>query len=188
MSRTYTLKKRAEQQEQTRRKIVEAAVSLHGTIGPAQTTISMIAEKAGVQRHTFYAHFPDEKSLFMACSALHLEHQPLPDADAWRGIADEGERLRTGLSELYGWYERNAEMAACIMRDAEVLEAVREVSHLRMGPFFAACNEVLGTEMGKRRRAMLRVALSFYTFRTLTRDAGLKPAAAAEAMAKTLLA
>jgi AcrR family transcriptional regulator len=79
MSRTYTLKRRAERQAETRRRIVEAAVDLHSSIGPARTTVSMIAERAGVQRHTFYAHFPDERSLFLACSGLTLERDPLPD-------------------------------------------------------------------------------------------------------------
>src|SRR6476659_8962934 len=97
MTRTYTLKRRAEQQAETRQRIAEAALDLHGTIGPAQTTLSMIAERAAVQRHTLYAHFPDERSLFMACSGLAEERDPAPDAAAWRGITDRRERLVTGL-------------------------------------------------------------------------------------------
>src|SRR5262245_35094048 len=131
MTRAYTLKKRAEGQAETRLRIVDAAVDLHGTIGPAHTTVSLIAEKAGVQRHTFYAHFPDERSLFMACSARHLERQPLPDAEAWKKIEDRGERLKAGLSALYGWYERNDQLLGCVLRDAESMEIVREVSDLR---------------------------------------------------------
>ena len=110
MARTYTLKKRAEQQDETRRRIVEAAVDLHSTVGPAATTFSMIAEKAGVQRHTLYSHFPDERSLYMACSGLVNERDPLPDAAAWRGIADRRERLATGFRAVYDWYERNASL------------------------------------------------------------------------------
>ena len=87
MTRTYTLKKRAEQQAETRQRIVDAAVELHSTVGPLATTLSMIAEKAGVQRHTLYAHFPDERSIFQACSAEAHERDPSPTADAWRGIA-----------------------------------------------------------------------------------------------------
>ena len=97
MTRTYTLKRRAEQQAETRRKIVKAAVDLHSSIGPALTTISMVADRAGVQRHTLYAHFPDERSLFLACSGLAFERDPLPDAEAWRAIKDQRERLRVGL-------------------------------------------------------------------------------------------
>ena len=81
MTRTYTLRRRAEQQAETRRRIVEAAVDLHGSVGPASTTFSMIAERAGVQRHTLYAHFPDERSLLLACSGLAHERDPLPDPE-----------------------------------------------------------------------------------------------------------
>jgi AcrR family transcriptional regulator len=120
MARTYILKRRAEQQAETRRKIVEAAVDLHSSIGPALTTISMVAERAGVQRHTIYAHFPDERSLFLACSGLALERDPMPDAEAWHAIKDRRERLRVGLSAVYGWYERNADIVACVLRDADI--------------------------------------------------------------------
>src|SRR5215510_9636237 len=115
MARTYTLKKRAEQQAETRQRIVEAAVELHGSVGPAATTFSMVAERAGVQRHTLYAHFPDERSLNMACSGLVAERDPLPDAEPWRAIGDTRERLRVGLRAVYGWYARNAELAACVL-------------------------------------------------------------------------
>src|SRR5512144_370902 len=131
MARTYTLKRRAEQQAETRQRIVEAAVDLHGTVGPARTTFSMVAERAGVQRHTLYAHFPDERSLLMACSALALERDPPPDPAPWRSIDDRYERLRAGLSEIYAWYERNADLTGCVLRDAESHPLVREVNTLR---------------------------------------------------------
>ena len=95
MTRTYRLGRRAEKQAETRQRIVEAAVDLHGSVGPALTTLSMVAERAGVQRHTLYAHFPDERSLFMACSRQASERDPMPDADIWRGIADQCERQIT---------------------------------------------------------------------------------------------
>ena len=100
-SRTYTLGRRAEQQAATRQRIVEAALDLHTRVGPAATTISMIAEQAGVQRHTLYAHFPDERSLFLACSGLFAERSPAPDPQAWRGIGDANARLRQGLTAIY---------------------------------------------------------------------------------------
>ena len=170
MTRTYTLKRRAEQQAETRQRIVEAAVELHGSVGPALTTVSMVAERAGVQRHTLYAHFPDERSLFLACSGLALERDPLPDAAAWRDIEDRRERLRTGLAAIYGWYERNAELAACVLRDAEYHALTKEIAELRFGPSMAAYHEVLGAKLSAKQRAMLRLALSFFTWRTLVRE------------------
>src|SRR3712207_1796377 len=131
MGRSYTLKKRAEQQSETRRRIVEAAVELHSTLGPARTPLSLVAERAGVQRHTLYAHFPDERSLLLACSGLTAERDPLPGAEPWRAIADRRDRLRIGLHALYDWYGRNAERAACVLRDAEVHALTKEISQMR---------------------------------------------------------
>jgi AcrR family transcriptional regulator len=186
MTRIYTLRRRAEQQAETRRRIVEAAVDLHGSVGPALTTLSMIAERAGVQRHTLYAHFPDERSLFLACSGLAAERDPPPDAEPWRAIVDRRERLRTGLLAIYGWYERNATLLACVLRDAEYHALTRETSELRFGPHMAAYREVLGAKLTARQRAVLALALSFFTWRTLVRDGGLKPAAAADAMVQAV--
>src|ERR687888_418867 len=146
MTRTYTLKRRAEQQAETRRRIVEAAIELHSSIGPALTTFSMVAERAGVQRHTLYAHFPDERSLNLACSALTFERDPPPDAEPWRAIEGKRERLRVGLRALYSWYERNAQLAACVLRDAEHHALTREIAEMRLGPYMAAYADVLGAK------------------------------------------
>lgn len=186
MTRTYTLRRRAEQQAQTRRRIVEAAVDLHGSVGPAATTFSMVAERAGVQRHTLYAHFPDERSLYLACSGHAMERDPLPDAAPWRAIADRQDRLRTGLAAIYGWYERNAGLAACVLRDAEHHALTRETTELRMGPVFAAYHEVLGAKLNAKQRALLRLALSFFTWRTLVRESGLTQSAAVKAMVQAI--
>jgi AcrR family transcriptional regulator len=188
MARSYTLKRRAEQQAQTRQRIVEAAVDLHGSVGPAQTTISMVAERAGVQRHTVYAHFPDERSLLMACSGLTVERDPLPDAEPWRGLDDPAARLAAGLGALYGWYERNADLAACVLRDAEHHEPTREVTELRLGPPMAACRAVLGAGLDDRQRALLELALSFHTWRTLVGEVGLDRDAAVAAMVRAIVA
>lgn len=186
MTRTYTLKRRAEKQAQTRRRIVEAAVELHGSVGPAQTTFSMIAQRAGVQRHTLYAHFPDERSLFLACSALHMESDPLPYPDPWRGIDDPRERLRAGLSAIYGWYERNAALAACVLRDAEFHALTKEITQMRFGPQMTAYREALGEGLSPSQRAMLGLSLSFFTWRTLVRESGLSRQAAVEVMAQAV--
>jgi AcrR family transcriptional regulator len=186
MARTYTLKRRSEQQADTRRKIVEAAVELHSSVGPARTTVSMVAERAGVQRHTFYAHFPDEKSLLVACSGLTTERDPPPDAAPWRAIADRRERLRLGLATLYEWYERNAQLTACVLRDAEYDPLIREIAASWFGPYMAAYLEVLGAKLNTKQHAVLHLALSFFTWRTLVRESGLKPAAAVEAMVQAI--
>ena len=186
MTRTYTLKKRAESQAETRRRIVEATVELHGSVGPAQTTFSMVAERAGVQRHTLYAHFPDERSLLMACSGMVHEQGPAPSAEPWRAIADPGERISTGLTAIYAWYERHAQLLSCVLRDAEHHPVVREISQLRFGPTRAAYGEVLGAKLNARQQAMLQLALSFHTWRTLASEGGLKRKAAVALMAQAI--
>jgi AcrR family transcriptional regulator len=186
MARSYTLKKRADQQAETRRRIVEAAVDLHSTVGPAGTTFSMVAEKAGVQRHTLYAHFPDELSLSMACSGHVYEQDPLPDATAWSGIKGTRERLAAGLTAVYGWYARHASLMACVMRDIEHHATTREVVTLRVGPVVTAWHEVLGAKLNEKQRAMLHLALSFFTWRTLVRDGGLTQDAAVRVMVQAI--
>jgi len=186
MTRTYTLKKRADRQAETRQRIVESAVDLHGSVGPALTSLSMIAERAGVQRHTLYAHFPDERSLFLACSGLTLERDPLPDAAAWRSIEDRDERIRIGLSAVYGWYERNSDLAACVLRDAEYHSLTKEIVELRIGPSMAAYQDVLGESLTIKQRGMLRLALTFFTWRTLVCESGLDREAAVSSMIQAI--
>jgi AcrR family transcriptional regulator len=186
VTRAYTLKRRAERQAETRRRIVEAAVDLHGSVGPALTTLSMVAERAGVQRHTLYAHFPDERSLYLACSGLAVERDPLPDAEAWRAITPHRERLRVGLRAIYDWYDRNADLAACVLRDAEYHALTKEMVGLRFGAPMAAYHEVLGAKLNTKQRAVLHLALSFPVWRMLVPESGLKPKTAVEAMIEAI--
>ena len=188
MSRQYTLKKRAEQVAETRRRIVEATVDLHGTVGPAATTLSMIAERAGVQRHTLYAHFPDERSLYLACSGLALERDPLPLAATWADIKDIRGRLRQGLSAVYGWYARNDELTACVLRDAEHHALTREIAEFRFGPPFTDYRQVLGAGLTSPQQALVAVALTFHAWRTLAREEQLSPTAAAELFSDAIVA
>ena len=186
MTRAYTQKRRAEQQAETRQRIVEAAVELHSSIGPARTTVSMVAERAGVQRHTFYAHFPEDRSLFLACSGLVTERDPLPDAESWRSVQAPTERLQAGLRAIYDWYERNASLLASVLRDAETHALTREIAELQFGPPMAVYREVLGAKLTARQRTVLALALSFFTWRTLTRDNGLKQGAAVTLMVQAV--
>jgi AcrR family transcriptional regulator len=188
MGRKYELKKRAQRMEETRRRIVEAAVDLHRTIGPARTTVSAITERAGVQRHTYYSHFPDERDLFMACSGFYMERNPLPDPEPWCEVADPEKRLRRGLLELYEYYERNEPMVSSVARDAEVMPLMREIVAVRRGAVIARMRDVLAQPFrrrGMRRErllAVLEVALDFRTWQTLVRRSGLSRDDAVEAM------
>jgi AcrR family transcriptional regulator len=189
----YELKKRAERQQQTRQRIVEAAVELHTELGPAATSIKAVAERAGVQRHTVYSHFPTELDLAMACSGLHFEREPPPDPDLIAAIEDGEERLKAGLEALYAYYGRNEALLTHVFRDLEVHETTRIVAQRRFGPFGARLHQVLadGVRVRGRRRARreaaLGVATGFWTWRSLVRDQGLDAAQAADVAAAMVL-
>jgi AcrR family transcriptional regulator len=184
-TRRYELRKRADAMEATRRRITEAAVELHGTLGPARTTMTAVAERAGVQRQTVYRHFADEEQLLAACSGHFATQHPWPDAGRWRAIADPGERLRIGLDELYAWYEVTEAMWTNVLRDETLVAAVGPT----LAPFRAYLDDAaraLAAGWGARggRRALLlaaaRHAVDFHTWRSLARDGGVSRAGVVE--------
>ena len=172
VKRKYELKKRAEQMGETRRRITEAAIDLHGTVGPSRTTLSAVAERAGVERRTLYRHFPTEADLFAACSADYFEAHPWPDLDSWSAIRDPQERLVRALDDLYAYYERTEPMFTNVLRDVDVLDFARDA----MAPldvYLDDATEILVSGRGARgrKRALLkgalRHALSFSTWHSL---------------------
>ena len=174
MARRYELKRRAENQEETRARIVEAAIELHQTLGPRATTVSDIARRAGVGRVTVYRHFPDELALGRACSGLYNQRNPPPDPDRWKMIADPSERLLTALRETYAYHRATEAMSTRVLADGR--------DHEIMAPYHAHwqhASDVLlapSRARGQRRRnlrAGIALALSFETWRTLVGDQGL---------------
>src|SRR5690349_14124391 len=129
--RPYRMKRRAELEEQTRRRITESAVALHEEVGPAQTSISAIAERAGVRRSTVYRHFPDEDALFAACSSHWRAANPPPDPRTWSSIDDPSRRTRAALGEVYAFYSRTEPMYVSLLRDEPLVPAV----HRRLRDF-----------------------------------------------------
>ncbi len=188
MARKYELKRRAEHQEETRRRIVEATVELHESVGLAYTTISAIAERAGVERATVYRHFPDERSLFTACTGHYLAANPPPDPASLHRIADPQERLKVGLTEIYAYHRRTEEMNYKAQRDLPRFPALAEV----IAPYlehWARIGDVLAAgwqaEQGDVRllRAAIGHTIGFQTWRSLAREEGLDDSEAVELMA-----
>lgn len=183
-SRPYRMRKRREDVEETRRRIVDAAVELHGTVGPVNTTFSAVAERAGVQRSTLYRHFPDEEALFGACTSHWLATHPWPAVAPWGAIADPRERLRRALRELYAYFETNQQMLANSYRDIEVMPPfVRELMAAELGAMHSTLLEPWPAEARRSTSlaAALRHALDFRAWLSL-HDAGLPPDEAAELM------
>jgi AcrR family transcriptional regulator len=191
--RPYKMKRRAELEAQTRRRITESAVELHGSLGPARTSMSAVAEHAGVPRSTVYRHFPDEEALFGACSAHWGAENPPPDVGSWEQVKDPDERLRVALDELYPYYRRAGDMLDKLLRDEHSVPMVAKL-FAPYHQFMAALTETLMRGRGLRGKARDRTrpaighAISFRTWQQLTGDQGLDDRQAAELMRRLVAA
>jgi len=192
-TRKYEKRARAEAEAQTRMRITESAVELHGSLGPARTSMSAVAEHAGVRRSTLYRHFPDERALFGACSAHWAAENPPPDVGAWVAIDDPGARLEAALSDLYAYYRRTEGMMDKLLRDASTLAIVDEL----MGGYRAFLDQAgailmrgrgLRGNAAKRTRAAIGHSLAFRTWQDLSQAQGLDDRRAAELMARLVAA
>lgn len=177
-TRRYRKRRRAELEEETRRRITAATMSLHEEVGPARTTVSAIAERAGVQRATVYRHFPDDDALIGACSAMWTSLNPAPDPAEWAAIEDPGERLRAALDAFYGWYESTEEMTEMLNRDRAAMPVLSARMEQR-DAFYDLVVDLLVQGRGSRgtrrkvERAAIAHALEFETWRSLVRRQGL---------------
>jgi AcrR family transcriptional regulator len=191
--RKYQLKRRAERQRETRHRITEAAVALHRTVGPAQTTISAVAEKAGVDRHTVYSHFPDLRSLFKACSTYGRQEHPWPDPTPWQALPDPRQRLRAALSEVYDYYARTEPIWTNVLRDAQVMPLLREFAADDLA-YLDELRALLAKGWTARGRARARLeaaiglAIDFRTWQMLARQEGLEHQDAVELMVRSVTA
>ena len=179
MRRPYRLQARADAMDRTRARITQAAIELHGSIGPAATTMSAVAERAGITRATLYRHFPNEEILFRACSAEWRTANPSPDPAQWATIPDPHDRLATALPALYGWYRSSEAMRANLLRDLAVLPpAVR--TGIESYPRMIA--DVLDAGWPRRsrlRRAAIGHGVAFETWQSLSHQ-GLTDSEAAQ--------
>ena len=185
------MKARAERQEATRRRIVEATVGLHEEVGPARTTVAEIARRAGVQRLTVYKHFPDESDLFMACGGHYMGAHPVPDLNEALALESPSRRVGAVLGRIYPWFRETEAMSNNIQRDRLLLPALDRLVSAGTDKALAEVASALAAGFGVRGKraerlgAMLGVALDFWTWRHLRED-GLDDPAAAELMADVI--
>jgi AcrR family transcriptional regulator len=166
--RPYRMRERARAQEETRQRIVEATMQLHEELGPRNTTISAIAERAGVQRLTLYRHFPNERAVFQACTSHWLSLHPPPDPADWSGIANPRERFRAAIQAFYGYFTETRRMWTVSFRDVGDVPALREPM-ARVGTFMNNVAEDLIMAFGDAAEAAhiaptIRHALHFLTW------------------------
>lgn len=170
--RRYTLRRRQARSDETRERITAAAFDLHATIGPSRTTISAIAERAGVQRHTVYSHFPDLDTLYEACTAHGMRVSNIPEPSDWEAVSDPKARLRYGLTALFAYYRANERMLATILGDAATSEPPVEpdLFDRHMGRIYEtlAGRWTCGPETRTILAAVIGHAMAFETWRSLT--------------------
>jgi AcrR family transcriptional regulator len=176
--RSYRMTRRAELEEQTRRRITESTVALHEELGPARTSISAIAERAGVRRSTVYRHFPDEDTLFAACSSHWRAANPPPNPRAWAAIEDPATRTEAALRDLYAFYGRTQAMYASLLRDEPLVPVVHHLLRDFHGYLHTIQNTLIADRglrgrAARRTRAAIGHALAFPTWRSLTHEQGL---------------
>lgn len=177
-ARTYRLGKREASIAATRLRIVQATLELHSTVGPSRTSIAAIADRASVQRHTVYHHFPDLETLFEACTLHGMESTGMPDGATWSSIGDPVSRTRTGLGELTTWYRANRRMLDRVLADADPdASDADDPFSVRMRSLFALLRApwAPAPKEGPVLDAVLAHALAYETWRSLS-DAGLADA------------
>jgi AcrR family transcriptional regulator len=175
--RRYRLRARAERQEETHRALARAAFELHNTVGPSQTTVSAIAKRAGVQRLTVYRHFPTDEAIFSACTAVSFALDPPPNPEAWIAITDPMERLRTALSQLFGYYGRRRQLLSNLYRDSEMpvvaAALARRRAALQRGVEILTAAWPAGALKLRLLRATIGHVLEYSTWLSLTYEQGL---------------
>jgi AcrR family transcriptional regulator len=185
--RRYELKRRAARQAETRRRIVEAAIELHGSVGITRTTVTQIAKLAGVGRPTVYRHFADELALVGACSGLYWERNPFPDMEPWRAVGDPEKRTRIALLESYAYHRRTEPMMSRVFAEAADSPVMADYH-----AYWQCAAEVVASPWPESGEALLRAAIGhalvFPTWQSLVRDQGLEEVQAAELMQRFIRA
>lgn len=187
--RAYRKRARAESEDETRLRITEALMTLHETVGPARTTVSAVAELAGVQRATVYRHFPDVEAQVEACSSHWLSLNAPPDPSPWLATKDPDRRLRLALDEMYAWYERTAPMIEKLYRDAPLVPEIAVRMEARGAAIEQLAHQLAAGRAARgarRRRVMAAIghALDFRTWTSLTRTQDLSRGEAVELMSR----
>jgi AcrR family transcriptional regulator len=191
------MRRRAEQVDETRQRITEAAVRLHTTVGPAHSSIAAVAEEAGVTRLTVYRHFADLDALFAACRAHWSAQNPRPDAGAWLEIPRLEERARRAFGELYGWYHDHADELYPINRDAAAMPLSaqlatetgnRMLANALVAGHADADSEASSDGDGRLLRAVARHLVDFLTWRSLVIQQGLTDREAVDVAVRLLTA
>jgi len=171
-TRKYTKTRRAQQESQTRERIVEALVELHQELGPANTSVKAVAEKAGVQRLTVYRYFPDEVSMLQACSTHWWGLNPPPGIDQWANIENSADRCAAAFTAFYRYYHQTEDMWKKLYRDVGEIESLKKIMMQYENILDDIRDDLLAAwkAKGKRKQQLsltIRHCLAFSTWQSL---------------------
>jgi AcrR family transcriptional regulator len=184
--RTYRQEKRAASAEETRLRIVEAAMTLHAEQGIVATSIKDIAAMADVGIGTVYHHFPTYEDIVRACGArMHVLTRP-PTPQSFAHLDSLDQRVERFVQELFAYYERypSFERGRC---DRDKLPVLAEAVARHEKAIEEVVREAL--RLGQFDEQVIRTTIAlvdFAVYRSLT-DGGLTVPQAADQVTQILL-
>jgi AcrR family transcriptional regulator len=180
--RKYDMTRRASAAAETRRRIVDATLELHGEQGIAATSWDDIAARAGVGVGTVYRHFPSLDELIPACGEITRERIALPDPSLFDGLDTPAERLEHLVREAFAIYERAAPQLRAIRSEPDVHPNVAEAGEAVEAALTALVDAAVEPAAD---RAVVRALIDLGTWQAL-RDQGLGQTEAVAAIAGLL--
>jgi AcrR family transcriptional regulator len=179
--------RRAAANAATRKRIVDAAIALHGEKGVLGTSWPDIARRADVALGTVYRHFPSLDHLVPACTSENALRTRPPGPGILVGLTRPQERISQFVQELFAFYSRTAPWTPRANVDRQQLPVLDTILSRREVALKALVEETLGPL--RRRRHALEAALAltdFGVWRSLTRS-GLSTEAAARLITEMLM-
>jgi AcrR family transcriptional regulator len=190
--RKYDMTRRASAVAQTRRRIVEATLELHGEQGIGATSWDDIAARAGVGVGTVYRHFPSLDALIPACGEITRHVLALPDpqglASVFDGLDAPTQRFELLVREAFAIYERGASQLRAIRNEPDVHANVAEAGEAVEASLAALIDAAVEPfAITPADRAVVRAMVDLNTWDAL-RDQELGQAEAVTAIAEMLTA
>ena len=179
--------RRAAANAETRRRIVDAAITLHAEKGVLGTSWPDIAKRADVALGTVYRHFPSLDQLVPACTSENAVRMKPPGVGILVGLTRPEERIGRFVGELFAFYGRSAPWTPRAGVDRQQLPILDTILSRREAGLRALVEETLGPL--RRRRHALDAALAladFGVWRSLTRS-GLSTQGAARLITEILI-
>ncbi|TMF85491.1 MAG: TetR family transcriptional regulator [Chloroflexi bacterium] len=177
MPRRYQMATRERAVQETRQRIIDAAISLHAQRGVIATNWEEIAEGAGVSTATVYRHFPSLGELVPACARTAFEAgaslpTPAQAAAAFAGLTRPAPRIERLIRESCRCYELGAGWLAAARRDAKSVPALDRAVRLQDRVLGVLIQTALGDAfVDAQTMSVIKALIDFPFWKALT-DAG----------------